>query len=263
MMLNQFPYYAVPKYSIPINQKKDPIDHLVFTEKHLRKLLRKAPFVQVLGGHHTRSYIDYSKTTRRPVFKFTFLRDPVSRYLSHFNYQRNVMGIEWDWREFLEAKKFNNWQTRRIASGEDLEKAKELVLKSFNFVGLTEKFDESLLLFRKSLESENFNPGYRKVNTTLDQNPEKPALTVDSLDEKEMGKVLDNNSLDSALYEFVEEEVFNPALETIRDGLDNQLSELKDLCDHFDLNRSSLNKNKLFRRYLNTFSSSRSSTYRF
>jgi len=152
MLINNFLGYLVPKIKSPVDQKKekDP-NRLIFTNSNLKEVKKWAPNIKVLGGHHTRIFAEYEKIINGRIFYFTFLRDPVSRYLSHYNFQRNVMKINWTLTEFLNNYYFNNWQTKRIAGVEDVEIAKSYVAGRFDFVGLTEHYDESLLIFREKI----------------------------------------------------------------------------------------------------------------
>jgi hypothetical protein len=53
-------------------------------------LFRLLPHTRGFGGHTTRSYLGYERAAGRPIRYVTFVRDPVKRYLSHFNHQRSV-----------------------------------------------------------------------------------------------------------------------------------------------------------------------------
>lgn len=75
-----------------------------FSQKELDLLLKLSPFTTGIGGHTTRTYLDYQKVVKNPVFYFTFLRNPVDRYMSHLNYQIHSMNIQWDIEEFVEEK---------------------------------------------------------------------------------------------------------------------------------------------------------------
>ena len=263
MLQNNFPYYAVPKYRYPINQKTDPTNHLIFSEIHLRKLLNMAPFTQVLGGHHTRCFVNYQSVVKKSIFRFTFLRDPVSRYLSHLNYHRRVMGIQWELQDFLKTTKFNNWQTLRIAGEANVEKAKEFLNSRFDFVGLTEKFDESLLIFQEKLNSDLKRSGYEKSNVTKEETGKDRIITFDSLRESEKVRVLENNQLDSELYQYTSSVIFNNYLKSYNENLNSRLIEFNNQQFDFNLNKVALIKNKIFRRYLNLVCVTKKSLYRF
>ena len=89
-------------------------------------LRRWLPFIGGIGGHTTRSWLDYEGAVGRDVFRFTFMRDPIARYMSHFNYQRIRMGLDWRIEEFLAESRFDNYHTRRYAGRASLERAKRM-----------------------------------------------------------------------------------------------------------------------------------------
>ena len=112
-----------------------------FRKKNLENLLKKYPECSGIGGHTTRSFLGYADILQYPIFYLTFLRDPVHRYLSHFNYQKNVMKINWKFEDFLATKYFNNFQCKRLVNRENPQEAFQ-ELKKYAFVGLTDHYNE-------------------------------------------------------------------------------------------------------------------------
>ena len=64
----------------------------VFSKHEAKWLFRLLPFTPGFGGHTTRCYLDYEEVVGALNY-ITFLRDPIRRYKSHYNYQRKVMNI--------------------------------------------------------------------------------------------------------------------------------------------------------------------------
>lgn len=109
----------------------------------------------------------------------TMLRDPVSRIISWYDFVKAhpVYSI-WvpphlslqEWIEQQHNMQFMNWQTRLLSGSligdmdTLLEQAKHNLVHFFPAIGLTECFDESLLLFRKILGWKDIH--YRRLNTT-------------------------------------------------------------------------------------------------
>lgn len=173
----------------------------VFTAAELRVLLRWLPFTRGFGGHTTRAYVGYERATDRPVRYFTFLRDPIERYISHLEYQRARMGIPWSLETFLNEPRFSNFMTTRIAGVADVGRAKELLRERFAFVGLTERFDESLLLMRQALRLSCFDIRYERKNVGQRQRlAEERDLLLDGRDA--LARIKSQNLLDLELYEF-------------------------------------------------------------
>lgn len=116
--------------------------------KELKAIKTIFPFLSGIGGHTTRTFLKYEDIIKKPFTYFTILREPIARYMSHYNHQVNKMNINWSLEEFIDDDRFNNFMTRRIAGKEDLELAKKRLLEDYDFVGLFEKLNESLVLLK-------------------------------------------------------------------------------------------------------------------
>jgi hypothetical protein len=140
---------------------------------------------------------------------FTMLRDPVRRTLSayyfilrrplnpfHRKVKKERLGIEDCLRLFPQR---NNLQCRLIAGVKDtaiaderlLDKAKENLTKSFSVVGISERFEESLMLMATTFEWEILFYKNWKVSKTR---PQIAPSTVEM--------IRNHNRLDVELYEF-------------------------------------------------------------
>ncbi len=183
----------------------------------LGKILK---FSQGFGGHTVRNYLGYESVLGRKVKYITFLRDPVKRYISHYNYQKNIMGIDWSLDDFLAEEKFSNFMTKRITGSYDLERAKKQLTTSFSFVGLTEYFDQSLLIMKYRLFDECFGLSYQKRNVARPYQPE-------SLSEKHIQHVKQNNQLDLELYEHAKDIFENRYRKEYPGNLCKDLEELE------------------------------------
>jgi len=175
--------------------------HAVFEAAEARAFFRLVPGVRVFGGHTTRTWLGYEQALGRPLRYLTFLREPRARYLSHYRYQKHVMGVPWTLETFLAEPRFRDFMTSRIAGVADVEAAKRRLAEDFAFVGLTERFDESLVLMARALELEGFDLRYERRNA------------VESGDCAEglaghAGAIAESNRLDLELYRFAAEELF-------------------------------------------------------
>ncbi len=121
----------------------------IFSEVDLHFARKIYPGLRSIAGH---SLIHPSAHLSENINLFTFVRDPVMRCASL--YQRKMLtrrrGEEKvPFEEFIQNEWHRNRQTKYIAGAPDLEKAKEELEKHFFFVGLTERFDESLRIFKQ------------------------------------------------------------------------------------------------------------------
>jgi len=126
-----------------------------------------ARFNQLPAERHARVRLFYSEHMEfglheclsRPVSYFTLLREPVARVLSHYDFAaERRMTENMSLREQIAAHVEANLQTRLLAGppdqiaslspGERLEHAKRN-LRACAVVGLTERFDETMLLLKK------------------------------------------------------------------------------------------------------------------
>lgn len=140
---------------------------------------------------------------------FTFLRKPESRILSFYYYvlgrpqhrlyeviQKNNYSLH-DFILNINTRDVNNAQIRMISGIDDkeefmLEKALENIDKHFSFVGLLERYDESLL-FLKNLYQWKM-PYYVKQNVTTRK------IKVDDIDKLTLEAIKERNNGDYILY---------------------------------------------------------------
>lgn len=161
--------------------------------------------VRVICGTHIEfglhRYLD------RPVSYFTLLRDPVERVLSHYSYAREARPRDGDTLyERLLACVEPNLQTRllaglgmppqQIAPEEMLAHAKRN-LRACTVVGLTERFDETLLLLREAYGWRW--PFYERVNVSTHR------LRREALPAEILHRLEADNALDLELYAFARE----------------------------------------------------------
>lgn len=156
-------------------------------------------------GHHIdeKTLINFKN---KEIFLFTFLREPVSRLISHFFYSRNLkkqQGREiQSFNEFYEATPKNSmcsWLIKRFPSAVSseaitpYEKAKS-ILETFNFVASAEDFNEKSLTLIDKL-------GILSNNTVQKNNFSKyDKLEKKNIIEKFEEKILQEHSSDIQLY---------------------------------------------------------------
>ncbi len=141
----------------------------LYKAKHFKLLFKKHYYINKIksvSGHSL--HFDETVAHNLPNSKFViFVRDPVERLVSFFFYinkQTNKEITFDEWLNKISYHNISNAQTRFIAGNDDVDKAK-LILDKYFFVGKLEKFDESILLFRKMFlkkEHQNLSVFYKK-----------------------------------------------------------------------------------------------------
>ena len=95
--------------------------------------------------------------------------------------------------------------TRPISGSFDIDRAKKYLHERFRFVGLVEKFDESLVLMKNELNLANLRLCYGRRNVCPCSKHGKQNL----LSDKEIvKKLMKRNELDIELYEYAKTVIF-------------------------------------------------------
>jgi hypothetical protein len=152
----------------------------------------------------------------KPSTYITFLRDPIDRVISLYYfalkysnnpYHERLVAHDISLEEFvagISCREAENDQTRRLSglnpdfgacTVDMLRTAKDNMTRSFSVVGITERFDESLLLFKRTLgwtRSIRYWPG--QVNDTR---PRKESISQATKD-----LIAKYNQLDIELYDY-------------------------------------------------------------
>lgn len=185
-------------------------DHLVragqvLLPDQLDRDLRLNPFARSISSHGLWPCVDYPRQSDRLVW-YTMLREPISRYISHYNHHAERWNAYRTFDEWLDIDMQRNWQTKMIGGGEDVQKAKEILRSKVEVVGLLERFNESCLLFRDRFKWRNFRVAYG-----LPQNRNRggaPARRVREEFDRYKARIIENNKLDIELYEFAKRELW-------------------------------------------------------
>jgi len=193
------------------DSKKNKKD--IFTQADLDYAKKVFGEIKCISGHNlvepTRHLNDID------LMFMTVLRDPVTRSASY--YQDNCLrGREHiDFKEWIKDENKHNMQVKRIAGSADLDIAKKLLNESYFFVGLTERFDDSLRLL-KLLCPYELKLKYNKKLVAQDNTVKDRLInTPDTL------KILkDIDHLDIELYDYVKNELFPARINEYRDQLE-------------------------------------------
>jgi hypothetical protein len=178
-----------------------------FSTQDLRRLRRIYPTLASIAGHRVTGYTELREHGTEFSY-FTFLRDPLklcaSRFQYHVDHRRKTHLVFEEW---IRQDWLRNAQTQRIAGTQNVEDAIRVMGEREMFVGLTERFDESMILL-KALRARDLDLGYAPVNVAKRSSIASTLLA----DERSRQALVDANRADLALYEYVEREL-HPVLE--------------------------------------------------
>ncbi len=192
--------------------------------RHLYRNLRG------IAGHNVKPYADLHEACP-DIQYFTILREPARRFLSHF-LNRGDGNRREDFESWLVADWVHNWQTKMIAGEPSAQKAIELLRARFGFIGLTERFDESLVLLGGWLREPTFCPEYRRVNRISDKRRPRDIARnqtdMNYLESDEMrARICEANAEDYKVYEFVTATMYPQQLATYRGDLAAEVEYLQ------------------------------------
>lgn len=190
-----------------------------FSSDDLRRLRTIYPDLASIAGHRVMGYVDLEDDGADFRY-FTFLRDPFRMCASRFQYQvdhgkkRGLVFEEWIQRDWL-----RDAQTKRIAGSASAEEAIRVIEDKAMFVGLTERFDESVVLL-KGLRAPDLDIDYRPVNVA------KRNTLADELLSREDAReaIADANQADLALYAYVTEQLFPAQRSDFGAGLEDAVA---------------------------------------
>lgn len=206
MYANFFPYYvATPvRYVRGRDNQQESL-----RSSQLDVIFRSTPGLKAAGGHSLRCYD--SKNDSGCVY-FTFLRDPISRYLSHYFYQSEVMGVERNFEEFLDDTVFSDFMCKKISGKGCADAAIKIIEEKGVFPCLVEHFDESLKrlesLFSEKGIHKSFKAGYQIANSRKSRGAEGKKR-LDEMRSKHFESILENNKEDVRLYDYVRKKYFS------------------------------------------------------
>jgi len=146
----------------------DGLDHqVVIDATDLRRVQRLYRNLVGFAGHNVKAYAELA--WERPDIRFfTILRDPVARFRSHF-LNRSRSFLRNDFECWTAETWVHNWQAKMIAGEPNAQKAIDLLSTRIGFVGLTERFDESLILLGPWLREPGYSPLYRRLNQYIEK----------------------------------------------------------------------------------------------
>jgi hypothetical protein len=169
-----------------------------FSAEDLQRVRKLYPRLESIAGHRVTGYVDLKEPGTH--FEYvTVIRDPMKACASRFQYNVDYRKkVDLVFEEWIQNDWVRNYQTKRIAGEADLQTAIEVIERKDIFVGLTDRFDESMVLFR-GLRAPRLDISHRRVNVAADNTLTQRLLS----DERTRAMIEAANLVDLELYEFV------------------------------------------------------------
>lgn len=174
----------------------------VITRADYKWMRRIYPMLRSIAGH---SIVPYSDFGEEPdIDFFTFLRNPVTRCASHYQYQMNIMGKQMPFGEWIKNEKYHNFQVKKLAGSSNADTAIDIISRKRIFVGLTEEFDESLAMLAEHFSAYGLQLSYQSKNVSGDN-----SIKARVLEDPQSRRLIDEaNREDWKLYRFAKETVY-------------------------------------------------------
>jgi hypothetical protein len=208
--------------------------------------------LKFLHGH---IHYGFHEQFNQPCRYVSIIRNPINRvvslyYFIHQNPNRNLPEASrcQTLRDYLDSNPFgiDNDQTRRIAGSisnhypfgqcdsELLDVAKQN-LRKFLVIGVTERFDESLLVLKYALGLEKIL--YYRFN----ENSRKPKL--EDIDSHDLKRIQHYNQLDTALYQFANE-LLDEKIQQMGDRFQSEYVFFRNANAQYNQAHTAINKTK-------------------
>ncbi len=178
--------FVVPKYDVD----------------DFRRLLRLCPRAKSISGHPVTLWGGLHEVVPS-VRYFCLVRDPIKRGASHYQFHLNTESPDLTWEEWVAWPVHHNHQVKMLSRSGRVADAIEAIRRHDVFVGLTERFDESLVMLRKFV-APDLNIAYRRTNTAASNEVARRVLD-DPRAREDMERIY---AEDSELYAFVKEELY-------------------------------------------------------
>jgi hypothetical protein len=193
----------------------------IFKADDLRRLRRVYPRLKSISGHDVRPYNDLAEA--EPDIRFyTMIREPLERCVAHYNFQVVTHGLRLSFEEWITDSRYPNRMTYHLSGTQDADAAIEVIRKRLFFVGLSSRYDESMLLLQKlsgdpklRTDYPRYDPdGRGRLQRILFADPRYKHVPDDRVareilsDPKRRAVVEAANQADLKLYSFVRSELF-------------------------------------------------------
>lgn len=170
--------------------------------------------LESVAGHGIVPYSDLG-TTCPDIRYYTFVREPIVRCASEYQFLVQRDGLSDSFDQWIESDRARNRMTRTICGEPDASKAIAVVNGWIGFVGLVERFDQSLVLLRQWLGRPVLDIRYRSKNVMRDSSIKDRLLG----NEASRKKLAAANQQDIELYRYVTEHIYPEQVRRYGSGL--------------------------------------------
>ncbi len=201
-----------------------------FSAQDLQRLRKIYPNLKSIAGHQVFGHVDLEPGN--PELKyFALFRDPIKACASRFQHkvqitQNRTMGDFEDW-AFSDGVR--NRHTHYISGTDEVGEAIRVIEAKGLFAGLTERFDETLVLL-KGLLAPDLNIAYTPVNVAKDKSIAQRLLT----DRRSRQILRESQAADLELYEYVKEVAYPRLQEQYGAELGEDVSRFRSRTEGFN-----------------------------
>ena len=172
-------------------QTRDPI----IEPDELKRMLVFYPGAVSVSGHGIVPFMNFESVCADLRY-FTFVRKPLERCASDYQFRVYRGGLQLSFDDWIKHPYAKNHQVRKLAKDGKAETAIKALRSKIGFVGVTERFHESLVMFRRWHSSPDLDIRYQSKNVARD-NDIKSALMSSRRSRQQL---LDANREDMQLY---------------------------------------------------------------
>lgn len=196
------------------------------TEKRFRFIRRFYPKAECYSGH---AFMPWTPVGKIPGVRFfTFVREPIGRTISAYQYLTETGKNPGPYLDWVESER--NRQVSRLCGAQDLDAALEVLRTKIGFVGLTEKFDESLVMWHRWTADPEIEIRYKRINVSSNKSLKREIQA----NEECMAKTREITDLDQALYERVVTEIYPAQKESYGSTLEADLEAFRISLTNFE-----------------------------
>ena len=176
----------------------------------------------LVAGHCVKPHVDF-KDLNNDLEWFTFLRKPTKRFISHYIHEQTNLNPNYkmDLIDWSKRYKRQNWSVRMIAGEENLNKAQDMLHEKFKFIGLTESFDESVLLMKNAFQLHGFDTSLKTNKMTIRDSGLKSYIHENYHIYEEI--INENNILDNELYDYFIKNIWEDQKEKFKYFNENEI----------------------------------------
>lgn len=203
---------------------------------HVAGIFKNNNMFRTIMGHYELNDYFYQLLDRRKVAQFTMLREPVSRVISYYDYLRSSenhpkyeLAKDMSLEQFVEHDevdempnaqvhrilgliKHRQWRRDKRSRAELLAEAKHQLENRFSLFGLTEMYDQFLVMAQRTLGWQDIF--YRRMNES------KVKTDKSTIPQATLDKIAEINALDVEFYQFAKELFIRRSAEL---GIDEQM----------------------------------------